>query len=164
MQTLLAQDLAAWHDWVNSGALAAFAVFVCWVIYRVITHGGVKAFELGERYVRSTESLHDTLQSAEQAREKLCESHAKGLENMTLAVAVGNDSLKQLVDIHRNPDSPVMEAVQQINEGSADVQRFKLAALQACRMCREISQKEIPNSANEVAKHCDEIERVIGEA
>jgi hypothetical protein len=31
-------------------------------------------------------------------------------------------------------------------------------------MCRAIAEKELPNSAPLVARHCDEIERIIGEA
>ena len=38
------------------------------------------------------------------------------------------------------------------------------AALEACQMCRAIAEKELPNSAVMVGKHCDEIERIIGEA
>ena len=161
---LLAQGLDAWHEWVNSGALAAFAVFVCWLVSRLATQGGKKALELGERYVRTTEELHNTLRAAEETRSDLCSRHAVGLESVTIAVNHGNEHLQRLVAIHEAPDGAVTNAVEIISEGQQDIQRMKQAALAACRMCREISQKEIPNSANEVAKHCDEIERVIGEA
>lgn len=149
--TLLAQNLAEWHQWANSGALATFAIFVCFVVYRLATQGGKKALEFGERYVISTESLHETLRKTEEQRSQLCERHAQGLETITDVMSTNTGHLKRLVELHEGP-------------AGSDMQRMKRAALQACRMCREISQKEIPNSASEVSRHCDEIERVIGEA
>jgi hypothetical protein len=41
---------------------------------------------------------------------------------------------------------------------------MRRAAIEACSMCRAIAEKELPNSAEMVGKHCDEIERIIGEA
>lgn len=43
-------------------------------------------------------------------------------------------------------------------------QQMRKAALEACAMCRAIAEKELPNSAVLVGKHCDEIERIIREA
>lgn len=125
-------DLAQWHDWVNTGALGAFAVFVCWLGNRIVT----KALTWGERYIKSTESLHDTLQRAEEARNTLCEKHANGIGLVAEAIEIGG----------------------------TDLRRMKLVAIQACRMCRDVSRREIPDSAAEVDRHCSEIERIIGEA
>lgn len=41
---------------------------------------------------------------------------------------------------------------------------MRKAALQGCEMCRAVADREFPNSAALVGKHCDEIERIIGEA
>jgi hypothetical protein len=51
-----------------------------------------------------------------------------------------------------------------IAENNAELQRVKRAAMRACEMCRHLTAAEFPNSAEQVAKHCDEIERIIGEA
>ncbi len=85
-------DFGSWHAWVNEAALAAFAVFACFVVYKVVMHGGKKAMELGERYVTSTESLHETLRASEDNRSRLCERHAAGL--------------RQAGDAARLPDVP----------------------------------------------------------
>jgi len=159
--SLLAQGLDVWHEWVNSGALAAFAVFVCWLVSRLATHGGKKALELGERYVRTTENLHDTLRKSDSERTKLCQQHAVALENTGIAVADSNKHLERLVQIHEMPGGIVHDAADSIAQGSVDLQRMKQVALQACRMCREISEKELPDSASRVKAHCDEIERII---
>lgn len=135
-------DIAQWRDWINDGFLAAFVLFVFYIIYLIVRHGGKKALELGERYVKSTENLHDTLKEAEDNRNKLCERHATVLGKVT-----------ELVDVNRN----------HLQIGQTDMQRMKQAAVRACRMCKEISVKELPDSAAEVARHCDEIERVLGE-
>ena len=129
-------DLRLWHDWVNTGALAAFAVFACWMASRLVIHGGKKALELGERYIRSTEDLHKTLKDVEDARQTLCEQHADGVTALAKA-----DHIR-----------------------GGDIHRMKRAAVQACRMCREISRREIPQSADEVDRHCAEMERIIEEA
>ena len=165
MMELLAQAATVdkWHDWVNTGALAAFAVFVCWMFSKIITHGGKKAFEFGERYIKSTESLHDTLAQAEEHRSQLCARHASGLESVTSEVEKSNHHLERLVQIHEAPDGAVTESIGAIHAASDDVQRIKAAALTACQMCREISKAELPNSAEAVGKHCDEIERIIRE-
>lgn len=42
--------------------------------------------------------------------------------------------------------------------------QMRAAALEACAMCKAIAEKELPGSAPLVAKHCSEIERIIGEA
>jgi len=160
---LLAQTVSDWHDWVNTGALAAFAVFVCWMAAKIVTHGGKKAFELGERYIKSTETLHDTLAEAEENRTQLCSRHAEGLEHMTTEVAVGNNHLKRLVEIHEAPDGAVTESIQAIHSANHDVQRIKRAAITACEMCREIVNAELPNSAEAVGRYCDEITKTIGE-
>ncbi len=91
-------DLQQWHDWVNTGALAAFAVFVCWMASRLLTHGGKKALEIGERYVTSTEELHTTLKDAEVARNKLCGQHADGIDNLATVVASQNANTDKMCE------------------------------------------------------------------
>jgi hypothetical protein len=157
-------DFGSWHAWVNEAALAAFAVFACFVVYKVVMHGGKKAMELGERYVTSTESLHETLRASEDNRSRLCERHAAGLEDVTEAVSVGNQHLSQLVQLHQAPGGSVHDAIGVIHKDHVDIQRGKRVMLHACRMCREVARREFPNSAAEVDKHCAEIEREIGEA
>ena len=161
---IYAQALNDWHEWVNSGALAAFAVFVCWLVSRLATQGGKKALELGERYVRTTEELHETLREAENNRTELCQRHAVGLEGTVEAIATSNKHLERLVSIHEEPGGSVVEAIDTIQSGHDDMQRMKQAAIRACKMCRAISKRECPDSADEVAKHCEEIERIIGES
>jgi len=156
--------LSQWHDWVNTGALAAFAVFVCWLFSRLVMAGGKKAMELGERYVTTTESLHQTLKQAEDSRTELCERHATGLEAIDESVKVSNVHLDKLVQLHTEPGQEVHDAVVAIHQGSDEIHRFKEIALRACQMCREVSEREIPNSAEEVAKHCEAIEKALLES
>lgn len=136
-------DIAPWREWVSEGFLGLFALFVCYLVHRLVMFGGRRLLALGERYVSSTETLHATLKEAEDNRNKLCDRHASVLEQVT-----------ELVNVNKG----------HLQEGQTDMQRMKQAAVHACRMCREISMKEIPDSAAEVARHCDEIERVIGAA
>lgn len=114
-------------DWVrellNYGPLGLFAAGVCWMVYKGLRHGGTKALDIGERYVASTEKLHDTLRETIDKQQTLCQGHHEIL-------ATHDDRMRQ-------------------------------AALAACKMCREISQKDLPNSADAVGRHCDQIEQIL---
>ena len=154
--------LAQWHDWINTGALAAFSMFVCVLVYKMLMHGGKKALEIGERYVRSTEELHGTLKDVESHRNELCNRHATGLEDVTTQVAESNNHLKRLVEIHEQPGGDVKESINATHRAAEDVARMKRAAIRACEMCRRVAKTEMPDSSDEVGRHCDEIERIIG--
>jgi len=160
---LLEASFAQWHQWVNDAALAAFAVFVCVVFYRIVMHGGRKALEIGERYVGSTEKLHDTLKQAEDSRSKLCERHANGLETITSAVQIGNNHLDKLVHMHEHPQGDVTQAIQAIHEDHRSIDQVKLAMIEACEAWRYVCKQEFPGCAEKVARHCDAIERIISE-
>lgn len=161
---LLAQNLGEWHQWVNSGALAAFAVFVCFLGYRVTMYGGKKALELGERYIVSTETLHETLRASEEDRTKLCSRHADGLATMASAMEISNKHLAQLVTLHTQPGGNVHDAVCEIAEVKRDVAIGKRVMLHACDLCQRVAEREFPGSAADVTAHCEQIRKAIGEA
>ena len=158
---LIGQDFSSWHALVNEAALAAFAVGVCFTVYKVLMHGGKKLAELGERYVMSTETLHDTLAKSDQSRAELCARHADGLEVLSETMQEGTSHLQRLVQLHE-ATGPVGVAVSKIDDAKHDMSRVKKSIRHACDMCRSVSAREFPNSAADVGKHCDEIERAIG--
>jgi hypothetical protein len=159
-------------DWASEllryGPLGAFALAVCWGGWILIREGGAKAYTLGERYVASTEKLHDTLKESDEQQKELCNSHAASLASLDSSLAksltvqqCSCDHLETLVQAH----SPRWAAtVEVVNVNARDLQRVKAAVVQACEMCRVVAEKDFPASAPEVNKHCAEIERIIGEA
>jgi hypothetical protein len=161
-------DFGSWHAWVNDAALAAFAVAVCFMVYKIVFHGGRKAVELGERYVSSTEALHDTLREADQQQKVLCQQHADTLvtlnDHFSESLQVQSRSCQHLETLVLAHGPDWAATVNRINDQCDDMQRMKAAAVRACEMCRHIAQAEFPNSAAKVNEHCDEIERLIGEA
>lgn len=159
-------------DWASEllryGPLGAFALAVCWGGWILLKEGGAKAYQLGERYVMSTEKLHDTLKESDQLQKDMCNTHATALKSLDVSLdaslVVQEEScehLKSLVAAH----SPKWAAnVERVNENAKDLQRVKQAVVHACEMCRVVSSQEFPASAAKVAEHCSEIERIIGEA
>ena len=97
-------------------------------------------YRLGNRYVASTEKLHDTLQLTNDKRDTLCERHAD-----SLVVLAGS--------------------LQSHNENTAvacnTVRQLKGVAREACHLGRTIisnpGQVDIPR----VAAHLSEMERII---
>jgi len=157
-------NLSEWHQWVNDGALAAFAVFVCVLVYRIVVHGGNKLLQIGERYVSSTEQLHDTLKDSEDNRSKLCDRHATGLEAMAGAMQVSNRHLDRLVHLHEDPGGNVHDAIGTIHDNNKSMQQVKRALQEACELWRYICKQEFPNCAERVGQHCDAIKQIIDEA
>lgn len=118
--------MSEWEWLVNGGIAATVLILVVKWLGRTADKLIDKALPLGERYVGSTEKLHDTLKDNMASQQALCQVHSQAI--------VGHDK------------------------------QMRAAALEACAMCRAIAEKELPNSAELVGKHCDEIERIIGEA
>ena len=159
-------------DWASEllryGPLGAFALAVCWGGWILIRAGGTKAYVLGERYVISTEKLHDTLKESDEQQKKLCNAHATALESLDASLdaslVVQQESCGHLESLVKAHSPQWSSRVEQINENAKDLQRVKSAMIQACEMCRSVSSQEFPSSAAKVAEHCTEIERIIGEA
>lgn len=119
-----------------------------------------KQTEVCSAHVDTVKVLGDTLaQQTEAAR-----SAQKSAAEAAAAVAEGNKHLAHLVELHEKPGATIHQATVKIGTTADDMTRMKAAARRACTMCRTVAAKECPNSAAEVDKHCDEIERIIGEA
>ena len=151
-------------DWVSEmlryGPLGAFALAVCWGGWILLMRGGEKAYTLGERYVESTEKLHDTLKESDEQQKKLCEAHATALESLDASIdaslVVQQESCRHL--------QTLVETGVVVSSNQRDLRSVKAAMVQACEMCRTMATKEFPDSATKVSEYCTEIERIIGEA
>lgn len=161
-------DYATWHQLVNDGALAAFAIFVIWALWRIGSIGGRRMLELGDRYVSTTESLHDALKDADRQQKELCQSHqttltvlAESVDENTIIQREQCCHLKELVDLYTSPGAAVVHSMHQTDSLHGDMKRMKRAAVRACEMCRTIANNEFPNSAAKIDEHCTEIEKLI---
>ena len=161
-------DPLSWHPLLNTGALAAFAVFVLYALWKIGAHGGKKAFELGERYVASTEKLHDTLKESDIKQKELCEGHRQSLEIMSEAVDENIliqreqcEHLKTLVDLHQAPSGPVTMSMAQTCAIHQDIGKMKQIVKHHCAMCRVIARNEFPAIADQLDEHCNAMERLI---
>jgi hypothetical protein len=133
---------------------------------------------LAEQWLHETKDFHGKLATRleligtqQKEQHEMCNRHADLMETVGDSMAEGVKvqtaavrQLERLVEIHEAPTGSVLQATQQISEMKHDIERGRKALRHACEMCRRVSEKEFPNSAAEVAKHCAEIERVIGEA
>lgn len=103
-------------------------------------------------------------------QQEQCGEHVNCIKALTDSVRAeastaetSNKHLERLVVLHE-AQGDIGKATKTITASHDDIQRGKQAFCQACTMFREVSAKEFPNSADRVAFHCDEIERIIGEA
>ena len=142
------------------GPLGAFALAVCWGGWILLKTGGTKAYMLGERYVISTEALHDTLKESDKQQKELCEGHANAVESLDTSMAA---SLVIQQEACQHLRSLVVTG-SVVTENQADLHKMKAVMIQACHMCRVVAAKEFPDSAAKVSEHCAEIERIIGQA
>lgn len=158
---------AEWLPLVNTSALSAFAVFVMMAIWRLGRVGGAKALDLGQRYVASTESLHETLRKSQEKQQELCATHSVAVQEVVLVsakqIAVAEESRDYLRSMANNYGGD-WKAGGAAEHNAEDLQRVKRAVGVACRLCRDLTAAEFPNSAGRVNEHCDEIERIVGEA
>lgn len=88
-------------DWASEmlryGPLGAFALAVCWGGWIIIRHGGAKAYSLGERYVASTEKLHDTLKESMDNQQSLCDQHGKLVSETVATVRTHDETFRGAV-------------------------------------------------------------------
>ena len=88
-------------DWASEmlryGPLGAFALAVCWGGWIVLRHGGAKAYTLADRYVTSTEKLHDTIKESMNQQQSLCDQHGKAVIATTEAIQSHDDALRVAV-------------------------------------------------------------------
>jgi hypothetical protein len=153
---------------INYGVLGILVMFVLVAVWKLGSKGGAKVAELGERYVRSTESLHATLQESNIRQQSMCQSHNLAMEDLSESlerqVVVLDKSCSHLESLDRAHGSEWQKTMHIVHENSHDIQRGKKAALRFCEMCQLLCESEFPNSAVRVREHCDEIKRIIGEA
>lgn len=163
-------------DWLSEllryGPLGLFAGAVCWGVWRLLVYVGHKLFDddrgLVPKWVEGEMRWRNTLTERLENQQTLCNKHADTLIVLNGTLQEGNkcdeisaDALQRLVELHEDRGS-IGAAADIIGKTSQDIRAMKQAALTACKMCRSISCREFPHSAEEVGAHCAEIERIIG--
>jgi len=164
-------------DWVgfffDKGVLGAFAVAVALVVW-------YKILPWGERYISSTEKLHDVLQVTQAKQIETCESHIASLGQMATMIdetvkigitardqasvaaslaAEGNKSLSSI-------DHTLTGRTQLLIATAHGVSQLKAVALSNCEMCRKVAQQlstQFPSVAAEIGPHCDAIKKKLEE-
>ncbi len=161
-------DPTSWHPIVNTGALAAFAVFVLYALWRIGSIGGKEVLGLAKRHVENTEVLVATLQDSDRKQKELCEGHRESLvlmagsvEENTVIQKEQRDHLKKLVELHESPTGAVVKSMGETHSLHRDMGRMKQAFRYHCEMCRVVARNEFPNSAQQVNEHCDKMERLV---
>ena len=174
--------LVDWLAQLQNFGLAAFLLgIVLFGLYRFVSFILHKLFDkdgLADKWVADNKKFYDTLTErlelinvGQEKQQEMCDRHADLMEtvgdSMAEGVTIQKEAVRQLgrlVEIHEAPAGTVTQATKQISDMRHDIDRGKKALRHACEMCRRVSEKEFPNSASEVARHCDEIEKAIGEA
>jgi len=141
------------------GPLGLFAIVVCWIGWQAM-----KKFAIwGERYVTSAEELHNTLRESDRVQRDICERHTQTMQTLTelMRISVTGDAARDV-----KIDTLLVEQKQQATLGSTGVamlsiERLRLAAMEACQLCRLMHTSDAADTAALVAKHCDEITRVL---
>ena len=134
------------------GPLGVFAVFAGFFIWRI-----------GNRYIISAETLHKSLQESETVQAGLCQKHTETMGQLTelMRVSIGKDGLRD-----EKIDAILVHQEDQATLGSTGVamlsiERLRLAALEACTLCRKLHTPDVGDAAGLVAEHCKEIERIL---
>jgi len=130
-----------WWQWLINGSIACVILVI---VVKWLVRTGDKLIDrvipLIERYVLSTESLHMNLDDRIGSQQGLCQQHGAAVSGVGVAVTGVRDTL---------------------DRNNASWQRV---AKTMCAGCREVVEREKPACADIVLRHCDEIERIIGEA
>ena len=134
------------------GPLGVFAVFAGWMMWQI-----------GNRYIKSAEALHKSLQETEVTQVSLCQKHTDTMGQLVeiMRVSVGKDVLRD-----EKIDTIITEQKQQATLGSTgiamlSIERLRLAALEACTLCRKMHTPDVGDAAGLVAEHCKEIEKIL---
>ena len=119
------------------------------------------------KWVEGEQKWRTALTERIEGQQGLCSEHANCIKALTESVKTGsegstktNEHLARLVVLHEQ-GGDIGKATQTIEKNHLMV---KQAIYHACEMCREVSAKELPGSAEQVAQHCAEIEKIIGQS
>lgn len=148
-------------DWVSEllryGPLGLFAAGVCYVVWWGLRNGSGKLYQLGERYVASTESLHDSLIESDKEQANICKTHAAGLTKIADAAQKTSDTLIELRAMHVGPDGKYTQA-----QAIDDVRKLRQAAKRACEMCEFLAVREdVPEADKRIAEHVAAIRKIM---
>lgn len=132
------------------GATGAFMLFTLWAVVQAGRWGFSRdskrpglitlKVEASIEKDRKMGEFLDTLGEREIKQQELCARHNEGLVQIATNLSE-HDRLTAAL--------------------SGDVRQFKLAAIQYFRMTREVAGKVLPDAADDISRHCDEIERII---
>ena len=168
-----------WTIWVQLGVPMVILVAIGIAIYRSAMFMGLRLFGDGtekskgyvDRWFAGEQKWRSALTERLEQQQELCDKHAECLETLNDTLSAGQEIAKNgnamlgtLVALHQDTGGNVHDAIGVIHASAEDMQRMKRAANRACEMCRTIDKAEFPGSADKVEQHCDEIERIIGEA
>lgn len=143
-----------WQWLINQGIAVVVVAFIGLVLWRVLV-GSAKTGYQG-LLIKWANNLSDRMKdhAAEQtdfgkirARE-----HRKELEALML-----------LVESQAPPVGAAFIAAKAVHKTAVDVEQLRSAVLESMKMCRLIAT-QFPEVEQAIDKHCDEIERIIGEA
>jgi len=161
-------DPAEWHGYVNDGALAAFAVFIVWALWRAANSVSNKVWPLVNRYVGSTEELHNALKENQDKQHELCMGHQRTINGLSESVSVNTgiqqeqcQHLRRLVDIHEKPGEVVSQSIAQTEEMHRHMQKEKRVVLHMCEICRRVVHENFEDTAESVDPLLREVERLI---
>lgn len=153
---------------VNYGVLGVLVAFVLLALWKVGNYAGAKIITYVERYVASTEKLHDTLEESGRQQQSLCNRHADALEvlgtTLTKQEVIATQSCAHLEKLVACHNGGWAQRINMIEQNNRELQRCKQLTLKVCEATKSLVQREFPNSAEEISRHCDEIERIINEA
>ena len=173
-----------WTMLANLGVPLLILAAVGWALWKIVVYLGRKLFGTDEKpgyigqvvadfraFLETLVARLELIMSGQQTQQTICERHADLMESVSVSLAESSLSqqasvvaLLRLVEIHEQPQGVVMQATHHLTEMRQDIDRGKQALRLYCQICREVSAREFPNSAAEVARHCDEIEKTINEA
>ena len=143
------------YQWIlNNGIAVAIVCFTGFVLWRVLV--GSKATGYQGILIRWANGLAQDVHA--HATEATAEFGKAKQERSTQVSA-----LQLLVESQTPPIGAAFIAAKAVHATAENVVQLRAACLQATKMCRAVATR-FPELEADIDRHCDEIERIIGEA
>lgn len=143
------------YQWLaNQGIAIVVVAFTGFILYRVLV--GSKATGYQGLLIRWANGLHANLEA--HARESHDEFGKASVQHVSQI-----DALQLLVESQSPPIGAAFIAAKAVHRTAENVEQFRAASVKQIAIMRLLAT-QFPDVEKQIDQHCDEIERIIGEA
>ena len=143
-----------WQWVINQGMAVALVVFIGFVLWRVLV--GTEKTGYQGLLIKWASGLANSM------GQHFIDEKERGKEQSVQHCATMS-ALHLLVESQDTPVGAAFIAAKAVHKTAENVVQLRAAMLQATKMCRLVAAK-FPELEQDIDRHCDEIERIIGEA